>query len=115
RIPVVARVLDFSAIGEHGKGGQPHVDSDHSGTRRERRGLALYAEAHQPAARFTLDGGSLNYALDWTVQLDLDVSRSMHADMTVIQQTAACRMLWKGDAVISAGGAEAREPRLLSA
>src|ERR1035441_1670752 len=110
RVPVVPGVLNLRAIDQHGETVQPHVDpgSAVAGGKWLRR--PLQTEAHEPSARFAFNGGSLNRALDGTVQVHLDVPSPMHADTSVGEETATRWMLRERDAVVPARGAIPREP-----
>ena len=111
-VPVVPGILDLRAIREHRKTVQPDIDSDFVCAHWKRRDIALHAEAHEPAARFPLDGRCLDPTFDRPVQFDLDVTRTMQTDAPVIEETASAWMLRERDAVIATGGTVARESRL---
>ena len=113
-VGVVPGVRNLRAVSQHGEQIQPHVDTRSAVVERQRLALPFDAEAHPPAARFPLDRDRLALALDRPVELDLDMPRALDTQLAVVEQAAAVSIRRKSDAVITAGRAVPREPRLLS-
>ena len=99
--PVVPGILDLRAIGQHREAVQPDIDSGSAVTRRQRRGITLDAEAHEPAARFALDRNRLNLAFDGPVKFNLDVARALDAQFAVVEQPAAVAVRRECNTVIT--------------
>jgi hypothetical protein len=114
-LPVVAGILNLGSIGQNREAVQANIDSNLLSRTWQRFGGAFDAETNEPAPSLPLDRGSLDRAFDGPVQLDLDVSSPMHANLSVGEQAASCRVLRERQAVVAPERTEAGKPDFLIA
>lgn len=107
RLSVVPGIVHGRSIGKRGKVSQSDIYANSGISSWQRLCFSLDTKANEPAICLPFQGNGFDRSLDWAVQLDLDVTSALNAQLAAVEQSASVPVGRECDRVETAIRAEA--------